>query len=80
MALVGLIDDYLKVKESRNLGLKAGQKFAFGFHYLRPHETFHEPSRKFFDNEVFRVPLYEVLPLDTIWKQCWVMDPSTFCR
>jgi len=27
MALVGLIDDYLKVKESRNLGLKAGQKF-----------------------------------------------------
>ena len=27
MGLVGLIDDYLKVKESRNLGLKAGQKF-----------------------------------------------------
>ena len=59
---------------------EAGQKFAFGYHYLRPHETFHEPSRKFFDNEVFRVPLYEVLPIDTIWKQCWVMDPTTFCR
>ena len=28
MGFVGLIDDYLKVKESRNLGLKAGQKFA----------------------------------------------------
>ena len=59
---------------------EAGKKFAFGYHYLRPHETFHEPSRKFYDNEVFRVPLYEVLPLDTIWKQCWVMDPITFCR
>ena len=59
---------------------EAGKKFAFGYHYLRPHETFHEPSRKFFDNEVFRVPLYEVLPIDTIWKQCWVMDPATFCR
>ena len=59
---------------------EAGQKFAFGYHYLRPHETFHEPSRKFYDNEVFRVPLYEVLPLDTIWRQCWVMDPATFCR
>ena len=59
---------------------EAGKKFAFGYHYLRPHETFHEPSRKFYDNEVFRVPLYEVLPLDTIWKQCWVMDPVTFCR
>merc|ERR1719471_1878893 len=57
-----------------------GKKFAFGYHYLRPHETFHEPSRKFYDNEVFRVPLYEVLPLDTIWSQCWVMDPTTFCR
>ena len=30
----------------------AGEKFAFGHHYLRPHETFHEPSRKFFVNEV----------------------------
>ncbi|GFW22366.1 histone-lysine N-methyltransferase ASH1L [Trichonephila clavipes] len=27
-------------------------KFAFGHHYLRPHETYHEPSRKFFANEV----------------------------
>ena len=57
-----------------------GERFAFGHHYLRPHETFHEPSRKFFRNEVFRVPLYEVLPLDTIWGQCWVLDLGTFCR
>lgn len=59
---------------------EAGKMFAFGYHYLRPHETFHEPTRRFFDNEVFRVPLYEVLPLDTIWRQCWVMDPASFCR
>ena len=57
-----------------------GERFAFGHHYLRPHETFHEPNRKFFRNEVFRVPLYEVLPLDTIWGQCWVMDYATFCK
>merc|ERR1711899_214687 len=42
---------------------ETGHKFAFGFHYLRPHETFHE-----------------VLPLDTIWAECWVTDPVTFCR
>jgi histone-lysine N-methyltransferase ASH1L len=59
---------------------EVGKMFAFGYHYLRPHETFHEPTRRFFDNEVFRVPLYEVLPLDTIWRQCWVMDPPSFCR
>jgi histone-lysine N-methyltransferase ASH1L len=57
-----------------------GERFAFGHHYLRPHETFHEPNRKFFRNEVFRVPLYEVLPLDTIWGQCWVLDLATFCK
>lgn len=58
----------------------SGERFAFGHHYLRPHETFHEPSRKFFPNEVFRVPIHEVLPLDSIWKQCWVMDPVTYGR
>ena len=57
-----------------------GERFAFGYHYLRPNETFHEPTRKFFRNEVFRVPIYEVLPLDTIWQQCWVMDLATYCK
>ena len=59
---------------------QSGAMFAFGYHYLRPHETFHEPTRKFFDNEVFRVPLYEVLPLDTIWRECWVLEPGVWCR
>ena len=57
-----------------------GERFAFGYHYLRPNETFHEASRKFFRNEVFRIPIYEVLPLDSIWRQCWVMDLATFCK
>ena len=30
----------------------SGEKFAFGHMYVRPHETFHEPSRKFYPNEV----------------------------
>ena len=29
-----------------------GEKFAFGHMYVKPHETFHEPNRKFFPNEV----------------------------
>ena len=59
---------------------ESGAMFAFGYHYLRPHETFHEPTRRFYDNEVFRIPLYEVLPLDTIWCECWVVDPAAFCK
>lgn len=57
-----------------------GDKFAFGHHYLRPHETYHEPTRKFFHNEVMRVPLYEVVPLDLIMNHCWVLDVNTYCK
>ncbi|KDR13022.1 hypothetical protein L798_13230, partial [Zootermopsis nevadensis] len=57
-----------------------GERFAFGHHYLRPHETYHEPSRKFFSNEVMRVPLYEVVPLDLIMGHCWVLDLNTYCK
>lgn len=24
-----------------------GQRFVYGHHYLRPHETYHEPTRKY---------------------------------
>lgn len=26
---------------------KTGQRFAYGHHFLRPHETYHEPTRKY---------------------------------
>ena len=46
-----------KISEFRNLQCFlysnfSGEKFAFGHMYVRPHETFHEPSRKFYPNEV----------------------------
>ncbi|XP_068910676.1 histone-lysine N-methyltransferase ash1 isoform X6 [Tenebrio molitor] len=59
---------------------KTGQRFAYGHHYLRPHETYHEPSRKFFPNEVMRVPLYEAVPVELVISHCWVMDLNTFCK
>jgi histone-lysine N-methyltransferase ASH1L len=55
-------------------------KFAFGHNFYHPHETFHEPSRKFFPNEVFRMPLYEMIPLETIIGSCCVMDLNTYCK
>ena len=57
-----------------------GKRFAYGHHYLRPHETFHEPTRRFYPNEVVRVPLYEVVPIELIIDRCWVLDPATFCK
>ncbi|XP_062595133.1 histone-lysine N-methyltransferase ASH1L-like isoform X1 [Saccostrea cucullata] len=57
-----------------------GRNFAFGHNYYRPHETFHEPSRKFFPNEVFRMPIYEIIPFDAIVGSSCVMDLNTFCK
>ncbi|XP_077298609.1 histone-lysine N-methyltransferase ash1 [Arctopsyche grandis] len=57
-----------------------GQRFVYGHHYLRPHETYHEPTRKFFPNEVMRVPLYEAVPIELVMSQCWVMDLNTYCK
>ncbi|XP_065205528.1 histone-lysine N-methyltransferase ash1-like [Planococcus citri] len=55
-----------------------GERMSFGHHYLRPHETYHEPSRKFFTNEVVHIPLYEAVPLDLIMGQCYVLGLSTY--
>ncbi|XP_013389870.1 histone-lysine N-methyltransferase ASH1L isoform X3 [Lingula anatina] len=57
-----------------------GEKFAYGHYYCRPHETFHEPTRKFFQNEVFRLPLYDIIPLECIVGQCWVLDLNVYCK
>ncbi|GAB0086330.1 Histone-lysine N-methyltransferase ash1 [Sergentomyia squamirostris] len=57
-----------------------GKRFVFGHQYLKPHETYHEPTRKFYPNEVVRVPLYEVVPIELIMGRCWVLDPTTYCK
>lgn len=57
-----------------------GNSFIYGHHYLRPEETFHEPTRKFYQNEIVKVPAYEVLPIDLVMRRCWVLDPLTFCK
>lgn len=57
-----------------------GKRLIYGHHYLRPHETFHEPSRRFYENEVIRVPYYEVVPIELVMARCWVFDRNTFCK
>ncbi|CAG0881800.1 unnamed protein product [Cyprideis torosa] len=57
-----------------------GERMAFGHHFLRPNETYHEASRRFYPNEVMRVPLYEVIPIRLLVGQCWVLDPALYIR
>ena len=71
--LVSMIDRWL-------LLMCSGERLAFGHYYLRPHETFHEPTRRFFHCELFRVPLYDLVPLDAVVGLCTIMDLQTYCR
>ncbi|CAF0970907.1 unnamed protein product [Adineta steineri] len=52
---------------------------ASGFFYIRPNETFHEPTRKFYLNEVFRFPSSnDPLPISLIVRPCFVFDIGTY--
>lgn len=62
------------------LKLYRGERFAFGHHYFRPHETHHSPSRRFYQNELFRMPLYEIIPLEAVVGTCCVLDLYTYCK
>ncbi|CAF4678508.1 unnamed protein product [Rotaria sp. Silwood1] len=58
-----------------------GNGQASGYYYIRPNETFHEPNRKFFPNEVFRFPSSnDPLPISSIVRPCFVMDIGTYCK
>ncbi|RWS15580.1 histone-lysine N-methyltransferase ASH1L-like isoform X3 [Dinothrombium tinctorium] len=57
-----------------------GKKFVYGHHYLRPSETYHEPSRRFFPNEVLKSPLAGSAPIESVKGICWVLDSQTYCK
>lgn len=65
---------HLAIIESTN------QRMLFGHHYIWPRETYHEPSRKFFTNEVLRSPVCEWAALDEVQGLCSVLDPATYVR
>jgi len=58
-----------------------GNSQAAGFYYIRPNETFHEPTRKFFPNEVFRFPSSnDPVPIQSIVRPCFVLDIKTYTK
>ncbi|XP_021955011.1 uncharacterized protein LOC110851509 [Folsomia candida] len=69
--------DIVKVEQ---LWKQASGAFVVGCHYLRPKETFHEPTRRFYPNEILRSPVTEYVPIELIHGRCWVVDPATYCK
>ena len=57
-----------------------GEKKLYGHHYLRPSETYHEPTRKFFENEVLRSPLHDWVSINEVKGICCVLDLGTYCK
>lgn len=57
-----------------------GKQFVWGHHFYRPQDTYHEPSRKFFVNELCYSPLEEAIPIWAVVGRCWVLDLTTFCK
>uniref|UniRef100_A0A3Q2XDE1 Ash1 (absent, small, or homeotic)-like (Drosophila) n=1 Tax=Haplochromis burtoni TaxID=8153 RepID=A0A3Q2XDE1_HAPBU len=72
--------DKLDIFRIEKLWKNEGERFAFGHHYFRPHETHHSPSRRFYQNELFRMPLYEIIPLEAVVGTCCVLDLYTYCK
>lgn len=48
--------------------------------FLYPDQTFHVPTRKFFENEVFRSTQFRDLPLDDIAGRCCVLFARDFTK
>ena len=57
-----------------------GKSFVVGHHYIRPHEVFHEPTRKFYNNELMRGTAFETIPIEMVIDTCWVLDTSTYFK
>lgn len=56
------------------------QRMLFGHLYIWPSETYHEPTRKFYTDEVLRSPVCEWAPLEEVRGLCAVLDPSTYVK
>lgn len=57
-----------------------GEAHVLGHHYLRPNEVYHEPSRKFYTNELMRTSIFESIPINLVIDTCWVLDPTTYFK
>lgn len=60
--------------------LFSGDKYAFGHHFLRPHDTKHSDNTLFYFNELVATPFHEIVPLEAVISTICVMDFATFTK
>lgn len=57
-----------------------GEAHVLGHHYLRSNEVYHEPTRKFYTNELMRTSIFESIPINLVIDTCWVLDPTNYFK
>ncbi|KAG0718393.1 Protein polybromo-1 [Chionoecetes opilio] len=50
-----------------------GRQMVYGCNYYRPAETFHLPSRKFFEQEVFKTEQHHAYPVTEVIGKCYIL-------
>ncbi|XP_068230522.1 protein polybromo-1 isoform X3 [Palaemon carinicauda] len=50
-----------------------GRQMVYGCLYYRPAETYHQPTRKFFEQEVFKTDKHNAYPLTDVVGKCYVI-------
>lgn len=62
-------------------GAKAsGEQNFYGNAFYKPEETFHVPTRKFLEKEVFRTDVHATLPFSKIAGRCVVVPVRDYFR
>lgn len=57
-----------------------GRQMVYGCNYYRPAETFHQPNRKFFEQEVFKTDQHHAYPLTEVVGKCYVLPTVDYMK
>ncbi len=61
-----------------NIFENEGEQMIYGNQFYRPADTFHVPSRKFLENEVFRTNEYKNVAFKDVVGRCFVMNVKDY--
>ena len=59
---------------------KNGANSIWGAQFFRQRETFHVPTRTFYEAEVMRGDLHQAIPISSVLGKCYVMPVKDYCK
>ena len=78
------VGDFVYMEEDKKIFLiekiYRGSTMMSGNQFFRPVETFHVPTRKFLEREVFRTDVHQDFEFDKIGGRCFVMNVKDYFR